>query len=324
MTTFQAFLVGSHPRSEALVGVTQDWERGRVQPSEVASAIRRDVDALVSLQESLGFDYLSDGQLSLRWQDIFMPFTEGFSGIKKGPLARWFNTNTFFYVPVITGEIGSSGGVLLESVEGGAFPPKKPPKVTIPDPLTFSELSNDLYYGSMERLLFAYCDALVNELRTLAEGGIRYVQFLSPSLVARFRAAPLDRDTVSQVGEGIRSALKGTYMESGFHMSFGDASHYLPFIFDSIPTDDLGFDLSETDASEMPSSAKGVIAGVADGRSSYVEPPNELAKAVSPLLDKGFSRVAMAPSCELRYLPRTVADEKLKSLAAARKLLEGS
>ena len=54
-----------------------------------------DVHKPIGLQESLGFDYLSDGQLTTNWQDIFRPVTLGVKGLKKGPLVRWFNTNTF-------------------------------------------------------------------------------------------------------------------------------------------------------------------------------------------------------------------------------------
>jgi 5-methyltetrahydropteroyltriglutamate--homocysteine methyltransferase len=324
MTRFDAFLTGLHCRSESVVAVTQDWERRRVGRREVDLAIRRDVDDLVSLQESLGFEYVSDGQMGLRWQDIFTPFTAGFSGVRKGPLVRWFNTNTFFYSPVVTGEIRSSGSVLLSSLDRRVLRGGRPVKVSVPDPLTFCELSSDLHYGSREKLLFAYCDALAEELKTLSQEGVKYVQFSSPSLVARFVGAPVDRSTVSQVGEGIRSSLRGTHLRSLYHTYFGDASPYLPFIFDSIPTDDLGFDLTETDVDAISPSAKGVVAGVADGRSSYVEPPWELAKAVSTLRDRGSSRLVLAPSCDLRHLPRSVADEKMRSLAATRALLEAS
>lgn len=279
-----------------------------------------DVRKLISLQEDLGFDYLSDGQLTTTWQDIFRPITLGVKGLKKGPLVRWFNTNTFYYVPVVKGPMNTDG----EFVEGkldGAVVDSGRARVCVPDPITFAEACDDRYYHSRERLIFAYCDGVLRPtLEKLSGEGVAYVQFSAPGLVARFRTEKVGKDELSVVGEGIRSAIRGINLSTGYHTFFGDASPYLPMMFDAIPTDDIGFDLSETDAEEVQGDGKGVIAGVANARSSYVETPRELAARVASLGDR-FRRVTLAPSADLQYVPRSVADEKLRSLSRARRLL---
>lgn len=253
------------------------------------------------------------------WQDLLRPVTTGTKGIRKGPLVRWFSTNTFYFVPVITREIESKGGsfrVSAKGKKGESF------KVIVPDPLTFADCSDDRHYSSREELIFAYCDGVLTpELARLSKEGIGYVQFSAPSLVARARSKEVPRDELRQVGEGLRSALRGTDFQTGYYTYFGDGSPCFQDILDLIPTDDVGVDLTETDAANLEPGKKGLIAGVADSRSSYVETVPDLVSRLNPLLDR-FPRVTLAPSCDLQYVPRTVADAKLKSLAEAKKRLQ--
>jgi methionine synthase II (cobalamin-independent) len=313
-------LSGIHPRLEETIQATQDWERGRVDGRSLKRSFEGDVRKLVSLQKNLGFDYLSDGQLTTAWQDIFRPITMGVGGLKKGPLVRWFNTNTFYYVPVVDGPIETDGAFVEGKLDGAILDSGKA-RVCVPDPITFVEACDDRHYHSREKLIFAYCDGVLRPtLAKLSAEGAAYVQFSAPGLVARFRTEKVRKAELSLVGEGIRNAIRGTNLSTGYHTFFGDASPYLPLLFDVMPTDDIGFDLSETDPEHLQGDGKGVIAGVANARSSYVETPRELAARVALLADK-FRRITLAPSADLQYVPRSVADEKLNSLSRARRLL---
>jgi 5-methyltetrahydropteroyltriglutamate--homocysteine methyltransferase len=307
---------------EETVQATQDWERGRIGAHLLREMFDRDVGQLVKLQKELSFDFLSDGQLTMAWQDIFTPFTSFFKGVKKGPLIRWFNTNTFFYAPVVQSEIVAPGDAVWRSIETSLISDSNPLKVVIPDPLTFAELSEDEYYGSKERLMFAYAGAIREELNHLGKHGVSYVQYSAPSLVARFREGRLSREDFAQVSLAVRESLKKTGLESGYLPFFGDAAPYFPELFE-IPVDDVGVDLTETDARKLPKSKKGLIAGVANGRSGYVEPVDVLSRRLReiPSLEK-YHRVLITPSCDLRYVPRTVADEKMRRLAETRSVLE--
>jgi methionine synthase II (cobalamin-independent) len=319
VTEFTLSLTGSHARAESTIQATQDWERGRVDSASLSAAFRGDCDELVKLQLQAGADFISDGQFTTAWQDFLRPVTNGFSGLKKGAMFRWYNTNTFYYAPIIEGDISSDGKSIWKKVERrfvktGRF------RVAIPDPLTFSELAEDRHYntggrGGGERVLFAYADALNSELRTLERYGVSYVQFSCPALVARFREEPISTDRLAQLGEAIRASKKGTSIRTGFHTFFGDASPYLPGIFDAIPTDDIGFDFTQTDPASLSPTGKGIIAGVADSRTTYLEGVDELRDRVGAVIEKtGSRRITLAPSSDLRYIPRVSADEKLKRL----------
>jgi 5-methyltetrahydropteroyltriglutamate--homocysteine methyltransferase len=323
MTEFKLSLTGVHARNESTIQATQDWERGRIDSLLLNAAFKDDTTTLVRLQKEVGADYISDGQITIAWQDFLRPITGGFSGVKKGAMVRWYNTNTFYQTPLVNGEISSSGHAIWSKMErrfvhDGNF------RIALPDPLTFSELAEDSHYHDQEKVLFAYAESLNAEIRTLEKNGVEYVQFSSPALVARFRGKPVSMDRLKQVGEAIRTATKGVSIRTGFHTFFGDASPYIPEIFDAIPTSDIGFDFTQTDPETLTGTKKGIIAGVADARSTYLEGVEELKEKVERVADKtGSKSITIAPSSDLRYIPRVSADEKLRQLGALKKTLGG-
>ena len=287
-------------------------------------AFRADRRAFADLQRSLGFDYVSDGQFSLAWQDFFRPLTNGVKGLQKGAMVRWFNTNTFYYTPLVKGELESDGDSIWKKIDKQLVNGGLPYRAILPDPLTLAELSEDQFYGSVEKLLLAFADVLHSEVRSLDRNGVKYVQFSSPALVARFRGKPISKELLGQLGEALRTIIKGTSLRTGFHTFFGDASPYFEWLFDEIPTDDIGFDFTETDPSTMVHSKKGIIAGISDGRTTYLESVQELLEKVEAISEKtGSKRITLSPSCDLRHIPRTSADEKLRVLGELKGKLVG-
>jgi 5-methyltetrahydropteroyltriglutamate--homocysteine methyltransferase len=324
LTEYQVSLTGLHARNERTIQATQDWERSRINEVTLKESFDKDCESLVELQRRVGAKYITDGQITLAWQDLFRPISSGFEGLEPGPMVRWFNTNTFFYTPIVKGAISSDGNVLSKVIQRRFVDHGSSLKIILPDPLTFAELAEDRHYGSKEKLQFAYSDALRGELRTLSSLGVKYVQFSAPSLVYRLKQRPLPRGGLSQLGEAVRNALRGVSLRSGFYPFFGDASPYLPELFDSIPTDDVGVDLTQTDDSLLSSTSKGVIAGLVDSRTTYLEDIESLAARVEDVVERtGTKTLTLAPSADLRYIPRVSADEKLALLGRLRAKLSG-
>jgi 5-methyltetrahydropteroyltriglutamate--homocysteine methyltransferase len=323
LTEIKLSLTGVHARNEATIQATQDWERGRIDSVLLNAAFRDDVDHLVRLQTEVGADYLCDGQITTGWQDFLRPITTGFSGVKKGPMFRWYNTNTFYQVPEVVGPVSSEGLSIWRKIERrlvthGRF------RVTLPDPLTLSELADDHHYHDGEKVMFAFAEGLNAELRTLQAKGVKYVQLSSPALVARFRTKPLSSDHLKQAGEAVRTALKGVNIRTGFHTFFGDASPYLPALFDVIPTDDLGFDFTQTDPASLTRTKKGILAGITDARSTYLESAEELRERADHIVERtGTKELTLGASSDLRFIPRVSADEKLRRLGALKRALGG-
>jgi 5-methyltetrahydropteroyltriglutamate--homocysteine methyltransferase len=315
LTDYQVSLTGLHARNEKTIQATQDWERSRIKDEALKAAFEKDCDSIVELQKHVGAEYITDGQLTLAWQDLFRPISSGFGGLEPGPMVRWFNTNTFFYVPVVNGPISSDGKVLSRAIQTRFADHGSSLKIILPDPLTFAQLAEDRHYKSKEKLLFAYSEALRKELRNLSSSGVKYVQFSAPSLVYRLAQKPFSSDEVEQLAEALRAALKGVPLKSGYYPFFGDASPYLPELFDVIPTDDVGVDLTQTDDSSLPSTSKGIVAGVVDSRTTYLEDIALLVSRVERVADRtGAKKLTLAPSADLRYIPRVSADEKLELL----------
>ena len=324
MAEFALSLTGLHARNESTIQATQDWERGRIDSLTLNAAFHADCDSLVALQKEVGADYISDGQIVNGWQDFLRPLTNGLENVKKGAMVRWYNTNTFYYTPIVTGPISSDGNAIASKIER-RYAHQGRLRVAVPDPLTFADLAEDHHYGSKEKLLFAYADVLNDELRKLEKDGVAYVQFSSPALTARFREKPVSGAQVEALGQAIKAATRGVSLRTGFHTIFGDASHYVPDIFDAIPTDDIGFDFTQTDPDSLSPTKKGIIAGIADARSTYLEGEEELGAMVEQILDAtGSKRITLAPSADLRFIPRISADEKLRRLGALKLILGGS
>jgi 5-methyltetrahydropteroyltriglutamate--homocysteine methyltransferase len=324
LTEFEVSLSGLHARNEKTIQATQDWERSRIDEAALNGCFEKDCDSLVELERRVGAEYVTDGQMTLAWQDLFRPVSSGFEGLEPGPMVRWFNTNTFFYTPVVKGAISSDGKALSKAVEKRFADKGSSLKIILPDPLTFAELAEDRHYHSKEKLQFAYADAIREELRALSKSGVGYVQFSAPSLVYRKRT-PFPSGELKQLGEAVRAALKGVSMRSGYYPFFGDASPFLPDLFD-FPADDVGLDLTQTDDSALPRTGRGIIAGIVDSRTTYLEDVGSLATRAERLADRtGAKRITLSPSADLRYIPRVSADEKLELLGRLRaRLKQGS
>ena len=98
---------GIAPRSDDLLRLGGDVERGRASPDEYETAVKEETVHWLSVQEAAGITYTEDGKL--RWADHLRPIikaTEGFApDVDQAPITRWFATNTFYRRPTIQGEL---------------------------------------------------------------------------------------------------------------------------------------------------------------------------------------------------------------------------
>jgi methionine synthase II (cobalamin-independent) len=88
----------------------------------------------------------------------------------------------------------------------------------------------------------------------------------------------------------------------------------------------VGVDFTQTSLNSIDGikfGEKALGCGCVDGRNSLIEPAEWISdfcfEAIQTLRPNG---VVVQPSSELKYLPRTYADEKIKSIGEACKLLE--
>jgi len=130
----QAYQHGVYPRSEAVVAATRGRERARTAQDEVEQAFATDREDFINAQKEAGLDYFSDGLL--RWQDIFRPFVEMCQGLDAHTLVRWFDNNSFFRSPQVTGELALPSALPEQMEDDGDIP--DPKVATLPSPYLFS------------------------------------------------------------------------------------------------------------------------------------------------------------------------------------------
>jgi methionine synthase II (cobalamin-independent) len=290
-----------------VVAATRGIDRGRVGSDAVERAFADDLAAFVRVQKDARMDFFSDGLL--KWQDIFRPLTEAL-GVKPHTLVRWFDTNTFFREPELSGRVATPAH--SDGVAPDASVPR-PRVTTLPSPYMFSRAAhtdqdrNQLMVALAQQVLRPAIDAAVaagSELIHLEDPWLGY------SGIRREDWAPLG-DALTILHQGLKATL-------AFHVYFGDAAPHIDRLR-QLPVDAIGVDLIQTDIKALGSDwDKGLVAGVINGRSSILESPKKLVEVARHLADTVRPRnLYLSSNCELGYLPTVVAEQKVQRLGEA-------
>lgn len=318
-------MTGLHSRSENLVELTRLYDRGRVSWAEVDHQLDAETSELVRLQQKLGFEYISDGALS--WQDPLRPLTGSLGGVRTGTrYSRWFDTNTFYQKPIITGEISADGFKLDDFLRAPHLSEECKWKVSIPGPYTFSELSENNHYQNKADLLFDLANAEREIIGKLSGEGVSLLQLSEPSLVYRpYREGQQSSSELELALDSIKRIIDGVRNDIQLQTFFGDASPVLERLV-ALPAKAIGFDLYETDFSKLNiDTDRHVVLGIVDSRESHVENPKWIAEtALTTAKRLRAQNVTLAPNSDLKFLPRATADEKATVLAEAARILETS
>lgn len=302
-----AYQHGLYPRSEGVVAATRGFDRGRTTADEVDAAYRSDRQDFIGVQREAGLDYFSDGLLS--WQDIFRPLVTLSGGMDAHTLVRWFDTNSFFRAPEVTGDLTITGAVPREMDDDGDVPP---PKVaTLPSPYLFSRAThsaddrNGLMLDLTREVLRPVAEALVAR-------GYGLIHLEEPWL-PYFGIEPGDWGELEKAVQELREATEGATLV--LHAYFGDAGPHVDRLR-RLPLDAVGIDFVETDLDELGRNWEvGILAGILDGRRSPIEPADQAAqfvRRVAETLDP--PAVLVSSNSELELLPRDVAREKVRRL----------
>jgi 5-methyltetrahydropteroyltriglutamate--homocysteine methyltransferase len=311
-----AYQYGTYPRSEDVVAATRGLERGRTSQAEVDAAYTSDREAFIRLQRDAGLDYFSDGLL--RWQDIFRPLVEASTGLDARSLVRWFDNNSFFRAPEVTGPLGLSGELppQLDADEG--LP--APRVATLPSPFLFSRAAatgddrNALMLDLSREILRPLAEAL-------ARRGYEVIHLQEPWL-AYFGIGEDDWGEFEKALTEIKDSVGSTSVV--LHVYFGDAGPYVGRLR-GLPVDALGIDLVETDVESLGTGWDiGLLAGCLDGRSSPVESADgtvaflrRVAESIQP------PTLFLSSSCELELLPTEIAARKVLRLGEVSARLKG-
>jgi len=321
-------LTGIHSRSEETVRISRDFDRLRTNRESLDSAFETDAKNLVKLQLESGISRISDGQLL--WQDFLRPFSENLEGLEGGAdLFRWFDTNTFFRKPFVKKKVRlpkdksfiqdyEVAPAIALVKEAGS---KK--KLSIPGPYTLASLVEDEHYErKRDELVDDFAKVIRKLLKNVASLGYEYVQINEPSLVYRYGTSALtSKKELKSFTSAFEENLNSPPLHLSLHTYFGDCSTILEKLLQLKGVSEIGIDFTQTSLDSIEDAKFGekrLACACVDGRNSLIESPEWIADycldAVKTLEPSGL---VILPSSELKYLPRTVADEKIRSIGKA-------
>jgi len=333
---FPTTLVGSYPQPEWLID--RKKLAGRFPPRVRAKELWRVPEAFlaqaqddatllaIQAQEAAGLDIITDGEIRREsYSNRFATALEGIDIDNPGSaLDRSGHPNP---VPRIVGKIRRKHAVEVQDLLFLRKNTKKQVKITVPGPFTMLQQAQNDFYKSEEEAAMDYAAAVNAEIKDLFAAGADIVQIDEPYMQARPEKA-------RQYGlKALNRALEGIAGETAVHICFGYAAiiHSRPEGYSFLP-EFAGCSCKqvsiETAQSKLDCSVlaklkdKKIMVGVIDLSDMQVETPQTVVeRAQRALKHMRPENMILAPDCGMKYLPREVADGKMKALVEGAKLL---
>ena len=236
MLTARADVIGSLLRPSYLLDAKLAFEEGRIQRDELEAAEDRAVDEVVALQEDVGLEVVTDGEMRRdSFQSQMTAAVEGFSE---------HDLDAFLWGEWHSHELGDWSVArpelrVVSKLKRRRFlsaheltylqtRTKVIPKITLPSPTLFinfwSEASRDVY-GSHDEYLAAVVSILRDEVAELARLGARYIQIDAPHYTSLLD--PAGRDFYERQGWSVEAwlargvELENAVMENQPDVTFG-------------------------------------------------------------------------------------------------------
>ena len=333
---FPTTIVGSYPQPDWLI----DREKlsGRFPPRVRAKELWRipepylkeamDDATLVAIraQEQAGLDIVTDGEVRREsYSNRIATALEGIDIDNPGTaLDRSGHPNP---VPRIVGKIRRAAPIELEDLLFLKANTDRKVKITVPGPFTMLQQAQNDFYESEEAAAMDYAAALNEEIKELFANGADIVQVDEPYMQARPEKA-------RQYGiNALNRALEGVSGTTAVHICFGYAAiiHERPTGYNFLPElancgcNQVSIETAQSnlDCSVLPGLGdKQIMVGCLDLSIMDIELPevivhriNKALKFIKP------EQVILAPDCGMKYLPREVADGKLKAMVKAAQIL---
>ena len=333
---FPTMLVGSYPQPDWLIDRAKLAGRfpPRVRarelwrvPQDVLAQAQDDATILaIRAQEAAGLDILTDGEIRREsYSNRFATALEGVDIDNPGTaLDRSGHPNP---VPRIVGAIRRKHPVEVEDLKFLRRHTDRKVKMTVPGPFTMSQQAQNDFYETDEAAAMAYAVAVNEEIRDLFTTGADIVQIDEPYMQAR-------PDKARQFGlKALNRALEGVDGTTAVHICFGYAAiiHERPSGYSFLPEfagcscKQLSIETAQSklDCAVLAKlKGKAIMVGCIDLNDMEVEAPPtvvERIRSALPYVEK--ENVILAPDCGMKYLPREVADGKLRAMVEAAKLL---
>jgi 5-methyltetrahydropteroyltriglutamate--homocysteine methyltransferase len=329
---FPTTIVGSYPQPEWLIDRkklagrfpprVRAKELWRIPEEHLEEAWRDATLLAIRAQESAGLDIISDGEIRREsYSNRFATALDGVDLDNPGEaLDRSGHPNP---VPRVTGKIRRRHAVMVEDVRFLSANTQRHIKITVPGPFTMAQQAQiDHYGGSREQAAMDYAKAVNEEIRDLFAAGADVVQIDEPYMQAR------PEEARAYGLKALNTALDGVTGRTAVHICFGYAAiiHARPtgysFLSElaqcSCKQISLETAQSNLDCSVLATlPGKQIILGVIDLSDMNIETPETVAARIRRALAHAPpENIIVAPDCGMKYLPRHVADGKLRAMVA--------
>jgi 5-methyltetrahydropteroyltriglutamate--homocysteine methyltransferase len=333
---FPTTLVGSYPQPEWLIDRkklggrfpprVRAKELWRIPEPFLAQAQDDATELAIRAQEEIGIDIVTDGEIRREsYSNRFATALEGVDIDNPGTaLDRSGHPNP---VPRVAGKIRRKHAVEVQDLLFLKSMTSRKTKITVPGPFTMSQQAQNDFYKSDAECAMDYAAAVNEEIRDLFAAGADVVQVDEPYMQARPEKA-------REYGlAALNRALEGITGTTAVHICFGYAAiihtrpsgySFLPELAGcscrqiSIETAQSKLDCKVLEGLE----GKQIMVGCIDLDDHAIETPEVVAERIRKALRYVKpENVILAPDCGMKYLPREVADGKLRAMVAAAKIL---
>src|SRR5258706_228729 len=333
---FPTTLVGSYPQPDWLIDRkklggrfpprVRAKELWRIPEAFLAEAQEDATRLAIRAQESAGLDIITDGEIRREsYSNRFATALEGVDLDNPGTaLDRSGHPNP---VPRIVGKIRRKHPVEVDDLKFLKRNTTRKVKITVPGPFTMFQQAQNDFYQSEEEGALDYAAAVNEEIRDLFAAGADVVQVGEPYMQARPEKA-------RQYGlKALNRALEGIAGETAVHICFGYAAiiHARPEGYSFLPEfagcscKQVSIETAQSnlDCSVLASlKNKKVMVGCIDLSDMSIETPQKVVERLKKALKfVKPENVVVAPDCGMKYLPREVADAKLRAMVEGARLL---
>jgi len=333
---FPTTLVGSYPQPEWLIDRAKlagrfpprvrAKELWRIPEPYLAEAQDDATRVAIRAQEEAGLDIVTDGEIRREsYSNRFATALEGVDIDNPGTaLDRSGHPNP---VPRVTGKIRRRHAVEVEDLKFLKRHTTRKVKITVPGPFTMSQQAQNVFYKSDAECAMDYAVAVNAEIADLFAAGADVVQVDEPYLQARPEKA-------REYGlAALNRALDGISGTTAVHICFGYAAiiHARPTGYSFLPElagcrcNQISLETAQSklDCAVLETlPGKQIMVGCIDLLDQTIETPEVVAARIRKALRYTKpENVILAPDCGMKYLPREVADGKLRSMVAAAKML---
>jgi 5-methyltetrahydropteroyltriglutamate--homocysteine methyltransferase len=319
-------LSGSYPKlptepGDANVRVVRNrMDQGKATARDLEQAVQASTRRVIALQDAAGIDLPVDGQIA--WDDEQTPVARGLQGFGIAGLIRYLDTNTYYREPEITGPVRWTAPITVEAFRFAQGLTSRPVKAVLPGPYSLYRFSKDRHYRDPLEALRALGEALGAESAALEAAGARWIHYEEPWL-GRAKA-----DDAPGVRAALLPLLSGRRASTVVHVPFRSPRAVFPALRE-LPWSAIGLDLVEAPDAfgllrEVPA-GRTVALGLVDARNTRLETPAAVADAAARArAERADLEYQLCPTASLEYLPADRAGDKVRTLAAAARLVAGN